>query len=221
MKRSAWITAALNDLPLVEVPATPATRHEGSDVLAVLITGDGGWADIDQDVSRALAGRGVSVVGLSTLKYFWTPRTPEGSAKDLERILRYYMPRWKKDRVLLIGYSLGADILPFMASRLPEELITKTTLIVLLGLDGNTNFEFHLSDWLGGSGKKGLPTLPEVAKLSGIPLLCLYGKEDSECVCSKIHQTAATSVALPGAHHFGGNYPALAALIMNALEGRK
>ena len=187
----------------------------------MLITGDGGWAGIDQDVSRALADRGISVVGLSTLKYFWTPRTPEGSAKDLERILRYYMPLWKKDRVLLIGYSLGADILPFMASRLPKELITKTALIVLLGLSSETNFEFHLSDWLGGSGEKGLPTLPEVAKLSGIPVLCLCGKEDPECVCSQIHQTAAKSVALPGAHHFGGNYPALAAEIMNALEGRK
>ena len=55
-------------------------------------------------------------------KYFWTNRTPEQTAKDLERIIRQYLALWKKEKVVLIGYSLRADIGPFAANRLNEEV---------------------------------------------------------------------------------------------------
>jgi len=49
-----------NDLPLVELPSTiPTTRHE----MAVLISGDGGWAELDKRVAEGLAGAGVPTVG--------------------------------------------------------------------------------------------------------------------------------------------------------------
>jgi type IV secretory pathway VirJ component len=47
------------DLPLVEVPARAVADPKLSDVFAVLLTGDGGWAGLDQDVASELAGRGV------------------------------------------------------------------------------------------------------------------------------------------------------------------
>jgi len=42
---------------------------------------------------------------------FLSPRTPEGATRDLERILVYYLDRWNKREVVLIGYSRGADLL--------------------------------------------------------------------------------------------------------------
>ena len=38
------------------------------------------------------------------------------------------------DKVVLIGYSLGADVLPFMASRLKPDLVNRVVLIALLGI---------------------------------------------------------------------------------------
>ncbi|HOW57938.1 MAG TPA: AcvB/VirJ family lysyl-phosphatidylglycerol hydrolase [Smithellaceae bacterium] len=203
----------LGDLPLVEVPA----KQSGKDFMAVLLTGDGGWAGLDQEVSAELARRGIPVAGLSTLKYFWTARTPDSSAKDLERIIRYCLSLWKKDKVVLIGYSFGADVLPFMVSRLPQDLSSKTALVVLLGPSSRANFEFHLSDWLGGAENKGLPTLPEIKKLSGTKILCLYGNEDAECICPQISQSGATSEMMSGAHHFDGNYTAVVDKILAEL----
>ena len=213
INRTSNAAGSLSDLPLVEVPAKPPA----TDILAVLLTGDGGWAGLDQEVSAALAEKGVSVVGWSTLKYFWTPRTPDGAAKDLDHILHHYLDAWKKECILLIGYSLGAEVLPFMASRLPQDLSDKTALVVLLGPGSEVNFEFHLSDWVGGSDEKGLPTLPEVGKLTGKNLLCLYGDDDDGSICPGVSQKNAKVIKLPGGHHFDGDYSGIVDKIMSTL----
>src|SRR5881628_1208854 len=108
----------VDNLPLIKVPA----KAPGRDELAVLLTGDGGWAQTDKGLSEALTKGGIPVVGWNSLRYFLKRRDPDRSAKDLERILRHYLPLWHKERVILIGYSFGADVMPFLASRLPPDL---------------------------------------------------------------------------------------------------
>jgi len=80
----------LADLPLVAVPATASPTPDTRDLFAILVTGDGGWAGLDQEVSAALAARGIPVVGVNSLKYFWRARTPEAASADLERSARKY-----------------------------------------------------------------------------------------------------------------------------------
>ena len=94
-----WLTAPaqtapslpqdIADLPLIEVAAqgTPANR------IAIIITGDGGWAGLDIAVADQLARRGIDVVGLSSVKYFWQTRTPEEAAAALTRIVGHYGAR--------------------------------------------------------------------------------------------------------------------------------
>lgn len=203
----------LQDLPLVEVHA----RIPDKDVLAVILSGDGGWAGIDREVAGALAKQGVSVVGLNSLKYFWQAKTPDIAAADLGRILRAYLATWQKSRVALIGYSLGADVLPFMASRLPSELLNRVVLITLLGPDTDVDFEFHLTDWIGGRSRNSKPVGPEAAKLEGKRLLCVYGEEESESLCPQLSGGWTRVISLKGAHHFGGNYEAIANMILNEI----
>ena len=109
-------------LPLVEVPAAPGPTP---DLMAVMLTGDGGWAGLDKGLAATFAARGIPVVGWNSLRYFWSARTPEGAAGDLDRILRHYLAAWGKSRAILVGYSFGADVLPFLASRLPPETRAK------------------------------------------------------------------------------------------------
>ena len=156
------------------------------------------------------------VVGLNSLQYFWKRRTPEESAKDLNRIIAHYLAAWQKEQVLLIGYSLGADVLPFMADRLPKEFLGRIALIALLGPDETVDFEFHLSDWLGGpSGSRALPLLPEIEKLRGQKILCFCGERESASLCRKLDANLATVIVLKGSHHFGGNYEAIADAILS------
>jgi len=197
------------DLPLVELPATGAPAAGEDDVFAVLLTGDGGWAGIDQDVSAALAQRGIPVVGLNTLKYFWHERTPDGAARDLERILRRYSSAWHRPRVLLVGYSFGADALPFLYTRLPADLRATVRSVSLIGLSDTASFEFHVSDWIPGAGGAGHPTVPEIQRMTGARILCLYGTEEDDTPCPKLTGAGIKAIALPGGHHFGGDFASL------------
>src|SRR6185295_8933164 len=88
--------ATLADLPLAEVLAA-----KPGPTFAVLLSGDGGWAGLDKKVAAALADKGVDVVGVDSLRYFWTPRTPQGLANDVDRVVRYYAAQWRKTGVIL------------------------------------------------------------------------------------------------------------------------
>jgi len=206
----------LVDLPLVELPA----KESGISSMAVILSGDGGWAGIDRELGNVLAENGVSVVGLNSLTYFWKERTPEEAAKDLERILRHYLALWKKENAVLVGYSLGADVLPFLAARLPGEILAQVRLIALVGPGTHADFAFHLTDWLGGASKTARPVLPEVKKLKtmGVQMLCFYGEQETESLCSKLDPNLAQVVSMKGAHHFGGNYLKIAERILKEIK---
>jgi type IV secretory pathway VirJ component len=203
--------ATLADLPLVEVPAAGA-----GDAFAVLLSGDGGWAGLDKEVAAALASHGMPVVGLDSLRYFWSARTPDALATDLDRVLRYYADHWHKAHAVLVGYSQGADVLPFAVNRLSATSRAIVERTVMMGLGANASFQFHFTNWLGGDSG-GLPILPEVARLDGARTLCLYGQSEGDSLCPKVPPGHVQAVALPGGHHFGGGYDALARHILAGL----
>jgi type IV secretory pathway VirJ component len=114
----------------------------------------------------------------------------------------------------LIGYSRGADVLPFLASRLPDDLRATVALVALLGPARTTDFEFHLSDWLGGDDPEALPIAPEVAKLRGGTVLCVQGADEDDSLCPTLDSAQARRFVLPGGHHFGGDYGVIAGRIL-------
>lgn len=204
---------SLGNLPVIEIKATPPE----SDTFAIIISGDGGWAGLDKEVGAALVAKGVPVIGVDSLRYFWSARTPDSTAADLDRIIRYYAAQLNKKRVVLVGYSQGADVLPFIATRLPRESRALVTLAAGIGMSEHAAFEFHLANWVS-NGQEGPETLPEVAKINGIPFLCIYGADDKDAICQKLEKTpSARVVKLPGGHHFNGNYALLADQILKAM----
>lgn len=79
--------AVPGDLPLVEFPVAAGDK----DVLAVILSGDGGWADLDGQFGLAFQQQGVATVGLDCLKYFCRAREPDAAANDLEGAIQ--LPR--------------------------------------------------------------------------------------------------------------------------------
>jgi type IV secretory pathway VirJ component len=204
----------ISDLPVNEVPAEgPAS----SDEMALLLTGDGGWAGLDQELATQLAASGVPTVGLNSLKYFWTERTPAETAQDVARVMRHYLAAWNKQRVLLVGYSFGADVLPFVVNRLPTDLRERVATVSLLGVDSNASFEIRIADWVG-SDDGGPPTKPEVAAIGGVPVLCVYGEGESDSICPGLpkgpEHTKITLAEVGKGHHFSGEYSTLAERIL-------
>ncbi|MDB5986107.1 MAG: virulence factor family protein [Nevskia sp.] len=207
--------ADLDGLPVLEVPV-PKDAPKGA-AFALLMSGDGGWAGLDQAVAGALAAQGIPVVGLDSLRYYWSPRTPDGVAKDVDKIIRYYLGKYDKQRVLLVGYSQGADVLPFALNRLPAATRAKVGVGVVMGLSEHALFEFHMSSWVSNSSS-GFATMPEVSRISGTPLLCIYGEGEDDSLCPKLDPKKVKVVKLPGGHHFDGNYERLAQEILSAAK---
>ena len=197
----------VKDLPLVEVEAQGAAK----DALAVIVTGSGGFVGLDRKMGNQLALRGVPVVGLSSLGYFWQARDPQGSAEDLVRILKHYMAVWRKSRAILVGYSQGADVLPFMVSHLPADLRSKIGVVGLIGPDAAAQFDMPPDGWV--SKRPRLPELPvaaEIPKMKGVKVLCVTGAQEKQNICKSLPPGAATLVEVPGGHGFDGDAPKLA-----------
>jgi type IV secretory pathway VirJ component len=201
----------VTDIPVIELPARKA-----SDRFAVMITGDGGWRRIDSRVTEKLRTEGIAVVGFLTPDYFRTPRTPEESACALERVIRFYRLRWHREHVLLIGYSRGADVLPFMASRLPSDLRSSLRLIALLGLEPLIDFQYRPWWMLWHTAKTPQYAVePEVEKLRGNNVVCIYGEREKDSLCRRLDRTAFKIVREPGGHHFAGRYRDVADVILS------
>jgi len=213
--RLMQVTASdMSDLPLVEV------RAQGrSDLLAVFFSGDGGWTGIDQRVSARLAGAGVPVVGINSLRYFWSGRSPEKTAQDLARVLHHYLPEGRTNtRVLLIGYSTGADVLPFIVNRLPEDLRRRLASVNLIAPAHEAEFKIHLLEWVRQTEPRGAPLLPEIELLPPLPLLCMYGQGDDSALCSTLPPQYATVTLIGKGHHLGGKYEVIAERILSFVQ---
>ncbi len=198
----------LRDLPLEEVRATGVAGRK----LAVFLTGDGGWAEIDKGVSAQLVTKGIDVVALNSLQYFWRPRSPEETAKDVERVMRHYVAAWNKAEVLVIGYSFGADVASFVVNRLSPDLLRKVRSVSLLGAAETADFEVHVTTWLGVD-HHGLPAQPEVMRLKP-SVLCVYGEGESDSLCPKLAGTRVNLAKIGTGHHFGDRYAELAEKIV-------
>lgn len=190
----------VSDLPLVEVKAGSQTRQ----AIAIILTGDGGWAYFIRRIATQLADSGVSSVGLNSLKYLFHRKDPATVSADLARLMRHYGAAWGSDRFLLIGYSLGADMLPAMINGLPPDLRGSIAALTLLGPARSYDLEFHFTEWLWDYHKGNPRLLPEAAKLQGIRILCVYGEEESESLCPELPPGKAKLLPLKGGHHFGG-----------------
>lgn len=203
------------DLPLIEVaPTRPAA---GPANVAVILTGDGGWAGLDRGVADALAAQGMRVVGFSTLKFFWQKRTPEATAQALARVVAHYGRSEADARFLLIGYSFGASLVPVVLNRLPDDLRRRVRSGVMISPDDEAVFEIHVGDWFGSTHHdEAMPIAPEIAA-SKVPLLCVHGADEDDSPC-RTPQPTMRVASLPGGHHYDGDYDALGALIVRELS---
>jgi len=204
------LPADASDLPLVEVPAATPGK-----TLAVIVTGDGGWAGIDQQIGDILAAHGVSVIGFNSLKYFWNKREADEMARDLERTLTHYAAKWGAERFIVVGYSIGADVMPFMAGRMSAPTREKLALVAMLGPGTHTEFEFRLSNWLTEENRpEGHAMIPEMPKLAKTPVLLVCGSEEEGTLCQNYQAPNVQNLILPGGHHFNKEYDKIALAIL-------
>lgn len=203
-------------LPLTILKAAPAF-----DTMAVVYSGDGGWRDIDKEVAGALQQRGIPVVGVDSLRYFWSERKPQETADDLSRIIDTFRRKWNIGHVLLVGYSFGADILAATYNLLSPEDRARVPQVTLMALSRQVDYEVSVTGWLGvaGAGAGGDP-VDDIAKIDPKDVQCIYGSEEDGDPCPTLKASGVESIRIEGGHHFDGDYDNLATRIIDGLKRR-
>jgi type IV secretory pathway VirJ component len=197
------------DLPLVEDIVTPT-----HDTVAIFYSGDGGWRSLDQRVAARLKENGVPVIGLDSLRYFWSEKTPEATAADLSAIIAHYRKRLGVSKVVLIGFSFGANLLPKIYGLLPETDRNTVTLMSLLALSHQADFEIVLGSWVGvaGPARHGDP-VDHLTTVEAGKIQCVYGLDEEDSGCPALEPRVGDGlelIARPGGHHFDGDYELVA-----------
>ncbi|MGY6161242.1 virulence factor family protein [Paraburkholderia strydomiana] len=204
----------VSDLPLIELPAA----HPNG-LMAIVISGDGGWRDLDKTIAQALQKDGVSVIGWDSLRYFWSEKPPAQTSRDLARVMQTYGARWHAQHIALIGYSFGADVMPFAYNRLPDALRAKVSLISLLGFAPDADFQIRVGGWLGmPASDKALKVRPELTRVPPAIVQCIYGADEEDTLCPTLTKTGIEVIRTSGDHHFGGDYNALERRILAAFR---
>jgi type IV secretory pathway VirJ component len=206
----------VESLPLVELPAERPSRF-----MVVFISGDGGWRDLDKTLGEKLQAMGMSVVGWDSLRYFWSRKTPQQTSADLAAIMAYYAAKWSADKVALVGYSFGADVLPVIYNLLPAAYRDRVSMISLLALESGADWEIRVAGWFGARPSKAATSVaPELARIPGPLVQCYYGVEETDSECIDLGDKGIELIRTPGAHHFGHEYDRIAKDIFDGLRRR-
>jgi len=199
------------DLPIVAFPVDTST----CDFMVLVVSGDGGWNVWEESLRKEFIKKGIPLVGLNALKYFWKEQTPEQVTSDLSRVLNYYLRNWKKQYFILLGYSFGANIVPFIATRLKEPYKSKLIKVVLISPDPQVDFEIHLAEMLDMDlSQYKYNVTEEVKKIKSIKILCMFGTSEDPDRKKKFRFDPVQIFELPGKHHFRFNFPPIVEKIL-------
>ncbi|RFS21365.1 hypothetical protein DVR12_15810 [Chitinophaga silvatica] len=198
---------------MVKAPASATTSP-----LILYITGDGGMKKFSANMITAFNQKNYPVVALNALKYFWNKKTPQQAARDVADLITFYQSQWSShDGVILVGYSLGADVLSFIYTNLPPATAAEIKQLVFLSPSAYTDLEVHVSDMLGRSNNKGLSVLSEINKITDKPLLFVFGDEEKDFNFTAI-KVPYQHLILPGGHNYDEDANGVAGKILSALH---
>lgn len=203
-------TLLKSELPLTLLPSAA----ESDLPLAFFISGDGGWTSFDQSVSEKLSKSGMPVVGIDSQKYFWNAKTPKEAADDFSEAIAYYMNLWNKKSFVLVGYSFGACVAPFIATNFQDNLKTNLKGIYCYSPDLTGDFEIHISDMLHLKTKDKYNVPEGIKQAAPYNPVCVFGVEEEDDTRTQFSKAGAKIKTLPGNHHYDDNYNAISDIIL-------
>ncbi len=176
--------------------------------LVIYLSGDGGWNEFNQHMVKAFENKGYGVVAFNTRKYFWSEKSPDDFARDMDLVSNYYLKEWNKSSFIIVGYSFGADVASFLPGRMSVELQKKIKNIALLSPSASTDFVIRLGDMIGGTENvnRKYKVGPEISKI-GLPVVCVFGLDEVMALKKTFQKTKDHSIfELPGDHQYNQDF---------------
>lgn len=205
----AWLTSCRHGdaEPVAEFPSA----RQGAR-LAFVFAGDDGATAAIRELARRLAHAGVPSVVVESGA---APDSPRATGDEIDRLVRQHLSAWGRERLLLIGAARGAGMLPFVANRMGRDLRDRVDAIVLVDVPERVSFRREWTrPWRAVPRPTDLPILPELERMRGIPLLCLYERGDRDAFCPSLDPALVKREAAPRSVSWGSDGDALARRVL-------
>jgi type IV secretory pathway VirJ component len=190
------------------LPVSFYSNADSTKPLIFYISGDGGFNKFSTSFMQTLNKQGYAVIGLNAKDYFWNKKTPQEAANAIESAINESNKQWKKKNIVLIGYSFGANVTPFILTHFSLAFAGKINHLILLSPSSKTDFEIHvlqMFDWGKDSGES-VPA--EINKISK-PVTIITGDDETEFPFSLLTIKNKQVIKMPGGHHYDGDVNAL------------
>lgn len=182
--------------------------------IVFFISGDGGWKTFERVICKNLAENGMPSIGLDALKYFWNEKQPKQVAEDISTAITHYMKQWDRNSFVLVGYSFGASIVPFIANNFTVEMKENIKGVYCFSPDKTGDFEVHIADMLSFDRIEKYDVLTELKLIAPLKPVCIFGSKENGNLQRLFLNKGIKVESLPGEHHFNNDYNAIADIIL-------
>ncbi len=201
-------TAQVSSLPVKEWKT--ASRLP----LVVYITGDGGFNAFSIGICNSMNKSGYEISAINAKSYFYDKKTPNQTAKDISTYLDKRLSGRENQQIILLGYSFGADVAPFIVNILPATIKSKLVSVILLSPETTTDFEIHWMDMVWTNKKRSMNVVAEINKMTVPKTTTIFGNSENDFPVKDIKIKNYNNHILPGGHHFDGNTDEVAKTII-------
>jgi len=198
-------------VPFSQKTTLPVSFYSNADSakpLIFYISGDGGFNKFSTSFMQTLNKQGYAVIGLNAKDYFWNKKTPQEAANAIESAINESNKQWKKKNIVLIGYSFGANVTPFILTHFSLAFAGKINHLILLSPSSKTDFEIHVLQMFGWGKDSGESVPAEINKISK-PVTIITGDDETEFPFSQLTIKNKQVIKMPGGHHYDGDVNAL------------
>lgn len=175
------------------------------------LSGDGGFNTFSQTMGRDLHALGYDVFALNTKHYFWQKKTPKEASKDTEKFLKKIIKKRKNKKIILVGYSYGAEIAPFIYNRFDDNFKKNISKLIIIGPTEVNDFQIHVDQYVYEPVQYGYSVVKEINKIKNLPLtIVLSDDENGIFPTNKITVKNFQFLHIKGTHDYSLNTKMLA-----------
>jgi type IV secretory pathway VirJ component len=197
-----------------ERPSPPAMKRTA----VILFSGDMGFrVGMGPKMAERLAHDGIPVLGVNSMVYYRTKRTPQEATALVVRAIRRALAMPGIDRVVLLGQSFGADMLHVGLAGMDSKWRPKIAFVALVVPGDTVDYRISPIELIGWE-KPDAVALPTASKLNWVPAICIWGEEETDSLCPKLDMPNIALQPLSGNHHLSHNSYRLTRVLEGAME---